>query len=86
MLRTLGKKDPSRGVQGLGGMLLRGSNSLATFFGGPYQGDEQEKRLRCGIRKLRYLRWDSLNIDENSIRFEKDIWVKLSIRIVVPTL
>ena len=42
--------------------------------------------MRCGIEKLRYLRWDSLNIDENSTRFEKAVLVKLSIRIVAPTL
>ena len=40
----------------------------------------------CGIGKLRYLRWDSLNIDENFTIFEKAIWVKLSIRIVALTL
>ena len=52
---------------------------------GILQGEE-ERRLRRGIRKRRYLRWDSLNADEISTRFEKAIWVKLSIRIVAPTL
>ena len=50
------------------------------------QGEEEERRLRCVLRRLRCLRWDSLNIDEISTRFEKAIWVKLSIRIVAPTL
>ena len=53
---------------------------------GILQGEEEERRLRCVLRKRRFLRWDSLNIDEISTRFEKAIWVRLSIRIVAPTL
>ena len=86
MLWTPRKEDSSRGAQGLGGMLGRGINLMATYFGGLYKERRKKRRLRCGISKLGYLRWESLNMDRNLIRFEQAIWVKLSIRIVAPTI